>query len=99
LAYVDKRAHASMTDTFIISNSLRVHSFRLPNIAAKRRGCQPIKWEQYWYARGFIFFAAKFELPRNGRMPTNQIRAVHAPAYALPPKFEHFTAHWRGCLY
>ena len=67
----DRHAHASKTDTFIVGNSLRVHSSRLPNmerLPAERRGCQPIKREQYplhAYVRVLIHFLC-LNLPRMG---------------------------------
>ena len=88
----DRHAHASKTDTFIVGNSLRVHSSRLPNmerLPAERRGCQPIKREQYplhAYVRVSYSFSL-LEFAANGRIPTNQMRVVHVHAYALPPKF------------
>jgi len=56
---METNARASKTDTFIIHNSFRVQDCQNWSICHERRGCQPIKWEQYplhryagWIYRG-----------------------------------------------
>ena len=78
-------AHASKTDTFIIGNSLRVHSSRLPNMERLPRNGAGANQSNENSTRCTHLLC--LNLPRNGRIPTNQMRAVHAHAYALPPKF------------
>ena len=100
----ETNAHASKTDTFTISNSLRMHTSRLPRLERLRwnsAGANQLNENSTHCTRTYTFLfislLPNLILPLNVRVPTNQIRTVPAAlirtGFSLLPKFE-FTAKW-----
>ena len=100
----ETNAHASKTDTFTISNSLRVNTSRLPKLERLRwnsAGANQLNENStrctHTYTFLFISLLPNSILPLNLQVQTNQIRTAPAALvrtrFSLLPKFE-FTVEW-----